>query len=133
MALIADTRFLLTFFFPPNENVAKALQKFMLKAVRELVIPSIVVVEFIKIGGKRIGYERSKIKIRMLESKGSRIEPFTPEDAYIAGKMLLENPDIPFADACIASIAKRLKGKVVSDDQHFRRLGIRTFWPIKGS
>ena len=130
MALVADTRFLLTYYFPPNKEAAEKIQKFMISIVDRLIIPTIVVVEFIKIAGKRMGYEASRLRIRILESRGSKIVPFTTEDAYIAGEILLKKPNVPFADVCIASIAKRLKSKVISDDPHFKELEIPTIWPF---
>ena len=130
MALVIDTRFLLAYTFPPTQRDGKLLYMFFQsKILREnSVIPSIVVTEYLKIAGRIIGLTPSEIQVKRFERVGVKIEPILDTDGYVAGKLLLKNPDIPIADALIAAVAQRLRAKVVTDDPHYRVLGVKTIW-----
>ena len=59
---------------------------------------------------------------------GIGVEAIGYSDAVEAGKILCKNPRIPIANALIAAIARRLRAIVVSDDPHFREIGVATTW-----
>lgn len=128
MAVVLDTRFLLTHTFPPSEDDKKLLKKFTSKIFRRKVyLPLVVVVEYIKIAGKRLGSEGAENRLLSWLASGVHLVEMTYNDAVEAGKILLIH-DVPVADAIIASIAKRLKAPVVSDDPHFSELKVKTIW-----
>jgi predicted nucleic acid-binding protein len=130
MTSVADTRLLLTLEFPPNEDAASKVEVFFEKEIlRQLFAPSIVVTEFIKYAGARIGEDAALTRIRLLKEKGLRIIPLEEKEAITAGGLLLAHADIPIADALIASFVKLGSAEsVITDDPHFRTLGVKTKW-----
>ena len=129
MALIFDTRFLITHTFPPNIEDKKRLSKFLSKIIdKKIYIPSIVVVEYIKVAGKRIGRISAEMKVKAWINSGVKIISLTSQTAFEAGKLALKNPNIPIADIIIAALAQKLRAKVVTNDPHFKEIGIRTTW-----
>jgi predicted nucleic acid-binding protein len=57
MALILDTRFLIAHCFPRSKEERERIKDFLPKIAKDtLMIPSIVVVEFIKIAGSAVGF-----------------------------------------------------------------------------
>jgi hypothetical protein len=47
----------------------------------------------------------------------------------VAGSLLLANRNVPIADALIASFVKNGTAEyVVTDDLHFKALGVKTKW-----
>jgi len=130
MALILDTRFLLTYTFPPTLNDKRKIKNFFYKIISEedVFISPISIAEYLKIAGKIMGLTASEIMIRRFESAGVKVEPLTSEDGIRAGELSLKYPNIPLADLLIAAITLRLKGKIVSDDPHFKTIGLKTIW-----
>ncbi|MEM2927358.1 MAG: PIN domain-containing protein [Nitrososphaerota archaeon] len=129
MALILDTRFLITHTFPPSENIRKKIKEFTSKIAREeLFIPSIVITEFIKIAGYKLGRESSEIKLKIWLSEGVKVIPLNEELAFLAGRMALSHANIPICDVIIGTIAKHIGARIVTDDPHFIELDIKTLW-----
>jgi predicted nucleic acid-binding protein len=129
VVLILDTRFLITHTFPPSEEIRKKIKEFASKIAKEgLIIPSIVITEFIKIAGHKLGRESAKIRLRIWISGGAKIVPLDEELAFFAGEMALSHINIPICDVIIGAIAKHTGAKVVSDDLHFEELNIKTLW-----
>ncbi len=130
MTGIADTRLILTLEFPPTATLAKEIENFVEKEMaNQLIAPSIVVTEFIKYAGPRIGEDAAKTRLRILKEKGLRIAPITEKDAVTTGSLLLINRNAPIADALIASFVKDGAAEyVVTDDPHFKAFGIKTKW-----
>jgi predicted nucleic acid-binding protein len=96
---------------------------------RHLLIPTIVMTEFIRIAGLRIGKEGAKTRLRLLKERGLRTAALEEEEALAAGDLLLSHQDVPMADALIASFVKTGAAEyVVTDDPHYKTLGIRTKW-----
>ena len=61
MALILDTKFLIAHYFPRSEEDRERIRSFLSKIAEDtLIIPSIVIVEFMKIAGSVIGLEKRK-------------------------------------------------------------------------
>jgi len=128
LALILDTRFLIAHTFPPTERDREKIREFVARSAREgLAIPSVVVAEFVKVAGRRLGSEAAEVRIRVWISGGAKVEPIDERVAFEAGRMALAK-DVPLADALVAAVAKSTGGVVVSDDPHFRVLGVKTTW-----
>jgi predicted nucleic acid-binding protein len=127
---VADTRLLLTIEFPPTESIGLKVERFVEKEIgRKLLAPSIVLTEFIKYGGSRIGEDAARTRLRVLKEKGLRTIPITEKEALTAGSLLLASPNVPIADALIASFVKNGAAEyVITDDPHFKTLGIKTRW-----
>jgi predicted nucleic acid-binding protein len=127
---VADTRLLLTLEFPPNKDLATKAEDFFEKEIaRKLLVPSIVITEFIKYAGVRIGEDAARTRIRLLKEKGLRTVPLDEKDALTAGSFLLAHANVPIADALIASFVKNGAAEyVVTDDLHFKTLGVKTKW-----
>ena len=130
MTGIADTRLLLTLEFPPTEEIRIKAADFVEKEIaRHLLAPSIILTEFIEIAGARIGEDAAKTRIRLLKERGMRTVALDEEEALVAGSLLLSHRNVPIADALIASFVKTgVAEYVVTDDPHFKELGVRTKW-----
>jgi len=130
MALILDTRFLLAYTFPPTLSDKRKIRRFFYKIIseEEALITPIIIAEYLKIAGKLVGLTASEIMIKRFEAVGVKIEPLTYEDGVKAGELSLKHPNIPLADILIAATTLRLKGKIVSDDPHFKIIGLKTIW-----
>ena len=130
MTGVADTRLLLTLEFPPSEEAKKKIQDLTKKEIaRHLLAPSIILAEFLKIASPRMGEDAARIKVRLLKDMGMRTMPLDEEEALVAGSMLLSHQNVPIADALIASFVKQGAAEyVITDDPHFKTLGIRTKW-----
>ena len=130
MTSVADTRLLLTLEFPPTEALGAKVERFVEKEIaRQLLAPSIVLTEFIKYAGARIGEDAARTRLRVLKEKGLRTVPLDEKNALTAGSLLLANANVPIADALIASFVKNGAAEyVVTDDLHFKTLGVKTRW-----
>lgn len=130
MTGVADTRLLLTLEFPPNEDVKGKIEKLVDRELsKRLLTPSVVLSEFIKIGGRRIGEEATLVRINLLKQRGMRVVPIDEEMAIMAGKTLLATSEVPFADALIASLVKLGRAEyIVSDDPHYEKIGVDLNW-----
>jgi predicted nucleic acid-binding protein len=129
MALILDTRFLIAHCFPRSKEERERIKDFLPKIAKDtLMIPSIVVVEFIKIAGSAVGLEQAKIKLRLWIGSGAEIVPIDRDTAFLAGEVALRHRDAPIADVIISTMAQRFKATVVTDDPHFIALGVKTTW-----
>jgi len=127
---IADTRLLVTLEFPPNLEIKQKTKALIEKELRDrLVVPTIVLTEFIEIAGARIGEEAAKNRLRLLKDHGMVIAPLDEECALVAGSLLLSHRSVPAADAIIASYIKTGAAEyVITDDPHFKVLCIKTRW-----
>jgi predicted nucleic acid-binding protein len=121
---------LLTLEFPPTEEIRIKAADFVEKEIaRHLLAPSIILTEFIEIAGARIGEDAAKTRIRLLRERGMRTVALDEEEALVAGSLLLSHRNVPIADALIASFVKTgVAEYVVTDDPHFKELGVRTKW-----
>ena len=130
MTSVADTRLLGFLEFPPNEEIRERTRDFFEKELRKkVVLPTIVLTEFIKVAGIKFGEEGAKNRIRQLKEKGLQIVPLNEEQALTAGHLLLSYQNVPIGDAIIASVVKTgVADYVLTDDPHFKALGIKTKW-----
>ena len=94
-----------------------------------MIIPAVVIAEYIKIAGGRVGSEPALAHISELEVRGASVAPVSRDTAVLAGNLLLAHPAAPIADALIAAIAKVAHAEyILSDDPHFKILGLKTRW-----
>jgi len=130
LTVIADTRFLLTFEFPPTKETKQKMANLMEESLRRgLLLPSIVVTEFIKLAGKKLGEEAAIIFLKELTIRGASILAIDENIATEAGKLALRNWDIPIADVLIsATMIVHRAEHIVSDDQHFKDIKLKTKW-----
>jgi len=121
---------LLTLQFPPSEEAKKKIEDLTKKEIeRRLLAPSIILAEFLKIAGPRMGEDAARVRMRLLKDMGMRTMALDEEEALVAGSMLLSHQNVPIADALIASFVKLGAAEyVITDDPHFKTLGIRTKW-----
>jgi len=97
--------------------------------VGRLLAPSIVLTEFVKIAGARIGESAALLRLNLLKERGMRVIPLGEELALVAGRLLLSHPDVPIADALIASLVKIGEAEyVITDDPHYQDMKVRTKW-----
>ncbi len=127
---VADTRLLLTLEFPPTEEAKRRAVDLTEKEIaRRLLAPSIILTEFIKIAGTRMGEDAARTRMRLLRDRGMRTVAVDEEEALIAGGLLLSHENVPIADALVASFVKTGAAEyVVTDDPHYKILGVRTKW-----
>ncbi len=130
MTGIADTRLLFFMEVPATPEMGRKARDFFQKELREnLLVPTVVLTEFVEIAGTRIGEEAAKTRIRLLKERGMQVLEFDELHALKTGSLLLSNRNIPLADAIIASYVKTgVAEYVVTDDQHFKALGVKTKW-----
>jgi len=129
VVLVLDTRFLLTHTFPPTEDDRRKLRDFSSKIAREgLIIPPVVIAEFMRLAGPRIGREAAEARLRLWISTCAKVLEVGEEESFIAGRMALSYRRVPLADILIGAVAKSLRASVVSDDPHFFELGVKTLW-----
>ena len=130
MTSVADTRLLIFLEFPANQEMGTKTRDFFEKELRgRLLAPSIILTEFVEIAGAKIGEEAAKTRLRLLKERGMQTIPIDEENALIAGSLLLSQRNVPIADAIIASFVKTgVAEYVVTDDAHFKTLGVKTKW-----
>jgi predicted nucleic acid-binding protein len=129
VALILDTRFLIAHAFPPSDEERRSIAIFLSRISKEkLLIPSIVIIEFIKVAGTRVGAEQAGIKLRLWIARGTGVPSVDEEAAFLAWEMALRHRDVPMADVIIGAIAKQHKAAIITDDPHFKTLNLKTVW-----
>ncbi len=130
MTGIVDTRLLFFMEVPATPEMGRKARDFFQKQLREnLLLPTVVLSEFIEIAGARIGEEAAKTRIRLLKERGLKVIEFDELHALKTGNLLLSNRNIPLADAIIASYVKTGTAEyVLTDDPHFKSLGVKTRW-----
>jgi len=127
---IVDTRLLFFMEVPATPEMGRKARDFFQKQLREkLLLPTVVLSEFIEIAGARIGEEAAKTRIRLLKERGLQVLEFDELHALKTGNLLLSNRNIPLADAIIASYVKTGTAEyVLTDDPHFKSLSVKTRW-----
>jgi predicted nucleic acid-binding protein len=130
MTSVADTRLILTLQFPPDNIVKDNVQALVQKEISHgIILPSIVLSEFLKIAGPRIGTQAASRTINILKERGMKIRSIDEELAMEAGRLLIKHTNVPFADSLIAAfVSSKIAEYVLSDDPHFKILGTKTRW-----
>ncbi len=123
MREVLDTRFLIEHFFSDDpETVEKARGRLRnLRRTGSGVIPTIALAEFFCRVCERAGRKRAEQCAESLLASGLSVFPLTPRTATLAGGLRCKLRDVPMADCIIAATAIQVRGKVVSDDPHFKR------------
>jgi len=133
---VADTRILLTLQFPPDDAARDRVREFLQKEMAGgvVIIPSIVLSEFVKIAGARTGLQAAIRTIDMLKERGMKVRPIDEELALEAGRLLIKHREVPFADSLIAAFAtSKIAAYILTDDPHFEILGSKTKWFSQGN
>jgi predicted nucleic acid-binding protein len=127
---IADTRLLFFIEVPATPEMGRKARDFFENELRrKLLVPTVVLAEFIEIAGARIGEEAAKTRIRLLKERGVQLVPFEERHALKTGDMLLSNRKVPLADAIVASYVKTGDADyVLTDDPHYKTLNTKTKW-----
>ncbi|MCW3993673.1 MAG: PIN domain-containing protein [Candidatus Bathyarchaeota archaeon] len=133
LKVILDTRFYFSYYNPENKKIAdwskRVIQKIS-KGQIKAASSTITITELYNTMGRILGTDA--IKIRIASAKGSNIKiiPVTEDIAELAGKITLNTPKIPLADAIIAATAIiHAKGIAVTDDEHFKTIkDIKVKW-----
>jgi len=130
---ILDTRFYFSYYNPENREMAawsKLIIQKISKGQIKVASSAITVTELYNTMGKILGVDTVKIRIASAKSSNINIIPLTEDIAELAGRITLNTPKIPLADAIIASAALiHAKGVLVTDDEHFKTIkGIKVKW-----
>lgn len=127
LTAVADTTFLLTLQFPPDEETKKSIETLLNRELSSgLIAPSIVLTEFIKFAGPRMGEEAVIARINLLKSRGMRVAPLGEAICVSAGKLLLARRTVPIADALVAAFVKMRDAQyVITDDPDYEELGVK--------
>lgn len=130
LTAVADTRLLLTLQFPSSREIGKRVEEAISRELAgRLLAPSIVLTEFVQIAGARIGESPALLRLNLLKERGMRVIPLGEELALAAVRLLLSHPDVPIADALIASLVKIGEAEyVITDDPHYQDMKVRTKW-----
>lgn len=74
MTLVADTRLLLVHTFPADEEERSRISDLMHSSLKQrLIIPSVVVTEYFKTAGRKIGKSDVSTQISILKESGPSI------------------------------------------------------------
>jgi predicted nucleic acid-binding protein len=130
MTVVSDTRFLVVYTFPANEQERDGVRALMHRSLREhFVIPSVVLTEYFKTAGKKIGKQAVTTRISSLKESGAEVSELDESTALLAGELLLKDTKRSIGDALIAATALELHAShVISDDPHFHEFGLKTRW-----
>jgi len=130
MTSICDTILLITFRFPPSDEVKQKITKLIqFELVRRLLVPSIILTEYVKVASKKVGIEAAMTHIHELESRGIIVTDINRQVAIEAGRLLAKHPNVPIADALLAASTKTYSADyIVTNDPHFKELGVKTQW-----
>lgn len=135
MALDAllDTRFILSLLAPESERVASWTRSTILKAKTgktRLGCSVISVAEFYSVTARSLKREEVATRLYSLEASGIGFLEVDRKIAEVAGVVRRTSPGVPIGDALIAATAlSHARGRVLSDDPHFRRIeGIKVLW-----
>jgi len=120
----------LTLEFPPDGGTKAAVERLFQKELgSRLLAPSVVLTEFVKIAGPRMGKDSAHARLFLFRERGMQTVSIGEKEALTGGDLLLEHPGAPVADALIASlVVNKAAEYVVTDDPHFNELGVKTKW-----
>ncbi|MEM2971970.1 MAG: PIN domain-containing protein [Candidatus Bathyarchaeia archaeon] len=133
LKVIFDTRFYLSYYNPESREIADWSRSVIQKVSRGQITAAssaITITELYNTIGRILGIDTVKIRIASAKSSNIKIIPVTENIAELAGKITLNTPKIPLADATISATALiHAEGIVVTDDEHFRTIkGVKIKW-----
>jgi predicted nucleic acid-binding protein len=130
MTVVADTRFLIVHTFPSTNLERDKAAELMRYCLREgLIVPTVVIVEYVKIAGIKVGKEAALTRILNFADSGAEFSALDDATAKLAGELLLKNRDKPMGDAIIAATTLKRKAVfIVTDDPDYKFFGVSTRW-----
>ena len=131
MIEVLDTRFFIEHFFSTDPAVREVTRNRVteLRRRKEGVVPLIVVAEFTDQACRFAGRREAEEKSKAIVESGLQIRALDPATAIAAGASRCSNRRVPLADCIVATVAGSVRGRVVSDDPHFKQLrGVRVVW-----
>jgi len=133
LKVILDTRFYFSYYNPESRKIAdwsKSVVQKISKGQITAASSTITITELYNTIGKILGTDAIKLRVASAKSSNINIIPVTENIAELAGKITLNTPKIPLADATIAATALiHAKGVVVTDNEHFKTIkGIKVKW-----
>ena len=133
LKVILDTRFYFSYYNPESRKIAdwsKSVVQKISKGQITAASSTITITELYNTIGKILGTDAIKLRVASAKSSNISIIPVTENIAELAGKITLNTPKIPLADATIAATALiHAKGVVVTDNEHFKTIkGIKVKW-----
>jgi predicted nucleic acid-binding protein len=76
-----------------------------------------------------VGLDAAITHVNELESRGAVVTDINKQIALEAGRLLNKYPDSPIADALLAASATFYSAEyIVTNDDHFEKLGCKTRW-----
>ena len=123
MKYILDTKTLIAFF--NNENGAKNVEKILNDVDEnkaEGFVSAITLTEIYYLYARERGDDFAKRKIEQIKLSNLMMVVINEEIAIKAGEYKIKA--IPIADALIAASAYFVGAKVVTDDEHFEKMGV---------
>jgi len=124
MKYLLDTKALIAFFNNEDgaDKVAAILEEID-ENKAEGFISAITVTELYYLYSRLVGGRVAKERIEQLKLSNLKIIPINEEIAMKAGEYKIKA--IPIADALIAASAHFIDAHVVTDDEHFEKVGVR--------
>jgi predicted nucleic acid-binding protein len=123
MNYILDTKALIAFF--NNENGAENVEKILSDVDEnkaEGFVSAITLTEIYYLYARERGEDFAKRKIEQIKLSNLMMVEINEEIAIKAGEYKIKA--IPIADALIAASAYFVGAKVVTDDEHFEKMGV---------
>ncbi len=95
-----------------------------------IVSSTISITELVYLMTQKLSLETVRLRLGSAKQAGIEFIPASEEIAHQAGRIVLEEREVPIADAIIAATAlAHTGGRVYTDDPHFKRIpGIRVLW-----
>lgn len=123
MRYLFDTKALMAFF---NDEEGAEFVEGILADIDENkaegFICSITLAEIYYIYSRRVGEEYAGKRVEQIASSNLKVIAIDEDVALKAGKYKVKA--IPIADALIAAAADSVNAKVVTDDEHFEKVGV---------
>ena len=123
MAYLFDTKALIAFF--NDEEGAEFVERILAEIDEneaEGFICSITLTEIYYIYSRRVGEEYARKRVEQIRSSNLKVIAIDDDIALKAGEYKVKA--IPIADALIAAAADSVNAKVVTDDEHFEKVGV---------
>lgn len=125
--VLIDTDIYLAYIFPPSKKVFDTIYKLLHDSeCGEIHIPPHVPKETIRIATR---HGRRNIAVRLFQeiSPCATHVEYDQNTSIIAGRLLIENPEITLPQALNAALAIQYKLPVLSQSPVYEKLGIATF------
>ena len=126
MQAIIDTRFLVTHFLAPNEEIKKWTKTTLENLQKEPnigIVPSIVIHEIYKFELQTLGVDVANIRINIILKSKLNVSDLDSDIAIEAARLRCKYANLPTADAIIAATAiKTSSTYILTDDIHIKQI-----------